>query len=58
MNSPGKFKFSFEYRKEEDSLHEDCLELFVASPKLDTKNDLHQIISLMNTRTMYLTISR
>lgn len=48
MNSPGKFKFSFEYRKEEDSLHEDCLELFVASPKLDTKNDLHQIISLIN----------
>lgn len=48
MNSPGKFKFSFEYRNEEGELKKDSFEMYVASPKLDTKNDLYQIISLIN----------
>ena len=48
LNSPGKFNFSFEYTNEEELLVREYLELYVASPKLDTKNDLNQIIALIN----------
>lgn len=48
LNSPGKFAFAFEYRDETDSIINEQLELYVASPKLDTKNDLKQITALIN----------
>lgn len=48
LNSPGKFRFSFEYRNEDELKICDYLELYVASPKLDTKNDLLQITELIN----------
>ena len=48
LNSPGKFAFTFEYRDESNNIITQQLELYVASPKLDTKNDLKQIISLIN----------
>ena len=48
LNSPGKFAFAFEYRDEQDSLQSGLMELYVASPKLDTKNDLRQITALIN----------
>ena len=48
LNSPGKFAFVFEYRDEQDSLQSGLMELYVASPKLDTKNDLRQITALIN----------
>ena len=48
LNSPGKFAFAFEYRDEQDSVQSGLMELYVASPKLDTKNDLRQITALIN----------
>lgn len=48
LNSPGKFCFEFEYRDEHDQLMSEQMEMYVASPKLDTKNDLRQIIELIN----------
>ena len=48
LNSPGKFSFAFEYRDENDAPVKQAFELYVASPKLDTKNDLQKITSLIN----------
>lgn len=48
LNSPGKFAFAFEYRDEQNSIQSGQMELYVASPKLDTKNDLRQITALIN----------
>lgn len=48
LNSPGKFRFAFEYYDKEGLLCEQWLELYVASPKLDTKNDLQKITALIN----------
>lgn len=48
LNSPGKFAFAFEYRDQEGILLKESLEMYVASPKLDTKNDLQQITALIN----------
>ena len=48
LNSPGKFSFSFDYWDVEEVLHHEQMELYVASPKLDTKNDLQQIMALVN----------
>lgn len=48
LNSPGKFSFAFDYRNMEGVLLHDSLEVYVASPKLDTKNDLQQITALIN----------
>lgn len=48
LNSPGKFSFSFEYRDENDAPIKQSFELYVASPKLDTKNDLREITALIN----------
>ena len=48
LNSPGKFSFAFEYRDEENHVATEQIELYVASPKLDTKNDLRQITELIN----------
>lgn len=48
LNSPGKFKFSFEYNDEEGVPHREYFQAYVASPKLDTKNDLHEITELIN----------
>lgn len=48
INSPGKFNFSFEYYLNDGSLIKDKLEMYVASPKLDTKNDLKEITALIN----------
>lgn len=48
LNSPGKFNFSFEYRAKDGAKVVQSMELYVASPKLDTKNDLNEIITLIN----------
>lgn len=48
LNSPGKFRFAFEYRNEENHVTTEQLEMYVASPKLDTKSDLQQITALIN----------
>lgn len=48
LNSPGKFSFAFEYRDEENHIINEQIEMYVASPKLDTKNDLQQITALIN----------
>ena len=48
LNSPGKFCFAFEYRDENNHVVSEQIEMYVASPKLDTKNDLQQIITLIN----------
>lgn len=48
LNSPGKFSFAFDYWDAEEMLHHEQMELYVASPKLDTKNDLQQIMALVN----------
>lgn len=48
LNSPGKFSFAFEYRDEENRISNGQIEMYVASPKLDTKNDLRQITTLIN----------
>lgn len=48
LNSPGKFCFAFEYRDENNLVATEQVEMYVASPKLDTKNDLKQIIELIN----------
>ena len=48
LNAPGKFCFDFEYRDEEGRVADEQMEMYVASPKLDTKNDLQQIIKLIN----------
>ena len=48
LNSPGKFRFAFEYYDLEGQLCEQWFELYVASPKLDTKNDLKKITALIN----------
>lgn len=48
LNSPGKFCFSFEYRDENNVPVKQSLEFYVASPKLDTKNDLREITALIN----------
>lgn len=48
LNSPGKFNFAFEYRDEDNHVMAEQIEMYVASPKLDTKNDLQQIIKLIN----------
>lgn len=48
LNSPGKFSFAFDYWDADGHLHHEKMELYVASPKLDTKNDLQQIMALIN----------
>ena len=48
LNSPGKFSFVFDYWDAEEMLCHEQMELYVASPKLDTKNDLQQIMALVN----------
>ena len=48
LNSPGKFSFAFEYRDESNTIISEQMEMYVASPKLDTKNDLKQITALIN----------
>ena len=48
LNSPGKFSFAFDYCDTDGLLHHEKMELYVASPKLDTKNDLQQIMALIN----------
>ena len=48
LNSPGKFSFAFEYRDEDNHVATEQIEMYVASPKLDTKNDLRQITELIN----------
>ncbi|WP_302292936.1 DUF2357 domain-containing protein [Leyella stercorea] len=48
LNSPGKFDFVFEYRDKEGTLVKQSMEMYVASPKLDTKKDLQEIITLIN----------
>lgn len=48
LNSPGKFSFAFDYWDTDGLLHHEKMELYVASPKLDTKNDLQQIMVLIN----------
>ena len=48
LNSPGKFCFAFEYRDENNHVVSEQIEMYVASPKLDTKNDLQQITALIN----------
>lgn len=48
LNSPGKFKFTFEYIDGEGVPRREFFEAYVASPKLDTKNDLHEITELIN----------
>ena len=48
LNSPGKFLFSFDYHNKDGQLINRNLEVYVASPKLDTKNDLQKITSLIN----------
>lgn len=48
LNSPGKFSFAFDYWDVDGLLHHEKMELYVASPKLDTKNDLQQIMALIN----------
>ena len=48
LNSPGKFCFSFEYYTENGILVKDNVEMYVASPKLDTKKDLREITALIN----------
>ncbi len=48
INSPGKFSFEFEYRDEDNQIVSERLEMYVASPKLDTKNDLQRITELIN----------
>lgn len=40
LNSPGKFSFAFEYRDGTGQMVKQSFELYVASPKLDTKSDL------------------
>ena len=48
LNSPGKFAFTFEYRNGKEEICQGRLEMYVASPKLDTKNDLQKITALIN----------
>lgn len=48
LNCPGKFSFAFDYRDKDFNTLHDSFELYVASPKLDTKNDLNQITRLIN----------
>lgn len=48
LNSLGKFSFAFDYWDTDGLLHHEKMELYVASPKLDTKNDLQQIMALIN----------
>ena len=42
------FSFAFDYWDSEGFLHHENLKMYVASPKLDTKNDLKQIMALIN----------
>jgi len=48
LNSTGKFTLAFEYRDEDGHVSNEQFEMYVASPKLDTKNDLQQITALIN----------
>lgn len=48
LNSPGKFSFAFEYRDEDNHVVNEQIEMYVASPKLNTKNDLQRITELIN----------
>lgn len=48
LNSPGKFKLPFEFYNEDGVLCKENFQAYVASPKLDTKNDLHEITELIN----------
>lgn len=48
LNSPGKFRFNFDYHSLDGTLCKDGMEMYVASPKLDTKNDLREITTLIN----------
>lgn len=48
LNSPGKFRFVFEYYDVNDIYQMDYLDIYVASPKLDTKRDLKLISGLIN----------
>lgn len=48
LNSPGMFSFAFDFWDSEGFLHHENLKMYVASPKLDTKNDLKKIMALIN----------
>lgn len=48
LNSPGKFMFAFEYCDSNGVKRNAEMEMYVASPKLDTKNDLQRITALIN----------
>lgn len=48
LNSPGKFNFTFDYFDKDGIKRDDNFELYIASPKLDTKNDLNKILQLIN----------
>ena len=48
LNSPGKFSFDFDFYAEDGTLQKESVEMYVASPKLDTKNDLREITALIN----------
>lgn len=48
LNFPGMFSFAFDFWDSEGFLHHENLKMYVASPKLDTKNDLKKIMALIN----------
>lgn len=48
LNSPGKFSFAFDYFDKKGNICHEEMQMYVASPKLDTKNDLQQITELIN----------
>ncbi len=48
LNSPGKFSFDFDFYSVDGTLQKESVEMYVASPKLDTKNDLREITALIN----------
>lgn len=48
LNCPGRFRFAFEYKDRNELIHKEVLEMDVVSPKLDIKNDLIEITSLIN----------
>ncbi len=48
LNSPGKFSFDFDFYSVDGTLQKESVEMYVASPKLDTKKDLREITALIN----------
>lgn len=44
LNEPGRFCLRYTYTSTDNVIHQDCIEFDVVSPKLDTKDDLKQII--------------